>query len=127
MRKLYLDNIRWATVLVVIVYHVFYLFNACGVFGGVGSFAPVQYQDAFLYFVYPWIMVLLFLIAGMCARYSLEKYSAKDFIKMRTRTLLVPSTIGLFVFYWLDNYFLCYNLYGEYGECFGGILLWLIF
>lgn len=101
MRKLYLDNIRWATVLVVIVYHVFYLFNACGVFGGVGSFAPVQYQDAFLYFVYPWFMVLLFLIAGMCARYSLEKYSAKDFIKMRTRTLLVPSTIGLFVFYWL--------------------------
>ena len=104
MRKLYLDNIRWATVLVVIVYHVFYLFNACGVFGGVGAFSEVQYQDAFLYFVYPWFMVLLFLIAGMCARYSLEKYSAKDFIKMRTRTLLVPSTIGLFVFYWLVGF-----------------------
>ena len=39
----------------------------------------------------------------------------------------VDKFYTFFVFYWLDNYFLCYNLYGEYGECFGGILLWLIF
>ena len=39
----------------------------------------------------------------------------------------VDKFYTFFVFYSLDNYFLCYNLYGEYGECFGGILLWLIF
>ncbi|HBM75175.1 MAG TPA: acyltransferase, partial [Clostridiaceae bacterium] len=65
MRKHYIDNIRWATVLLVLVYHVFYLFNSVGVLGGVGSFSEVQYQDAVLYFVYPWFMVLLFLIAGI--------------------------------------------------------------
>ncbi|MCX4340105.1 MAG: hypothetical protein OSJ72_10715 [Lachnospiraceae bacterium] len=77
MRKYYLDNIRWATILLVMAYHVFYAFNAVGVLGGVGGFAQVQYQDAFLYFVYPWFMVLLFVIAGISARYALDKYSGK--------------------------------------------------
>ena len=31
----YLDHIRWMTVLLVIVYHVCYLFNGVGIFGGV--------------------------------------------------------------------------------------------
>lgn len=105
MRKFYLDNIRWATVLLVMIYHVFYMFNAVGVMGGVGSFHEVQYQDAFLYFVYPWFMVLLFLIAGISARYALEKTPAKDFIRKRTWKLLVPSTLGLFAYQWIVGYY----------------------
>lgn len=105
MRKYYVDNIRWATVLLVLVYHVFYLFNGVGVFGGVGSFSEVQYQDAMLYFVYPWFMVLLFLVAGISSRYALERRSHKQFIKDRTVKLLVPSTLGLFVFQWIVGYF----------------------
>ena len=104
-RKIYLDNIRWATVLLVLVYHVFYYFNAQGVLGGFEPFSQVQYQDAILYFVYPWFMVLLFLIAGMSARYALQKRSGKEFFKERTVKLLVPSTLGLFVFYWIQGYF----------------------
>ncbi len=105
MRKHYIDNIRWATVLLVLVYHVFYLFNGVGVLGGVGSFLKVQYQDAVLYFVYPWFMVLLFLISGISSRYALEHRSHKQFIKDRTVKLLVPSTLGLFVFQWMVGYF----------------------
>lgn len=105
MRKFYLDNIRWATVLLVMVYHVFYMFNAVGVMGGVGSFHKVQYQDGFLYFVYPWFMVLLFLIAGISARYALEKMSASEFLRKRTWKLLVPSTLGLFVYQWVAGYY----------------------
>ena len=104
-RKIYLDNIRWATVLLVLVYHVFYYFNAQGVLGGFGPFSQVQYQDCILYFVYPWFMVLLFLIAGISARYALQKRSEKEFFKERTVKLLVPSTLGLFVFYWIQGYF----------------------
>ena len=104
-RKTYLDNLRWATVVLVLVYHVFYYFNAQGVFGGFEPFSQVQYQDAILYLVYPWFMVLLFLIAGMSARYALEKRSGKEFFKERTAKLLVPSTLGLFVFYWILGYF----------------------
>ncbi len=101
MRKYYLDNIRWGTVVLVVIYHVFYLFNAAGVPGGVGSFANVQYQDALLYLVYPWFMVLLFVIAGISARYALEKKTSAEFIRARTHKLLVPSTLGLFVFQWI--------------------------
>ena len=105
MRKFYLDNIRWATVLLVMIYHVFYMFNAVGVMGGVGSFHEVQYQDGFMYFVYPWFMVLLFLIAGISARYTLDKIPAKEFIRKRTWKLLVPSTLGLFAYQWIVGYY----------------------
>jgi len=81
------------------------MFNAAGVLGGVGSFQAVQYQDGILYFVYPWFMVLLFLIAGISARYSLEKLSPKEFLRRRTWKLLVPSTLGLFVFQWIVGYY----------------------
>ncbi len=103
-RKHYLDNIRWVTVLIVLVYHVFYLYNGVGVLGGVGGFSKVQYQDAILYVIYPWFMVLLFLVAGMSARFSLNSKSHKEFIKNRTLKLLVPSTLGLFVFQWIVGY-----------------------
>lgn len=103
MRRPYLDNLRWASVALVVVYHAFYMFNACGVLAGIGPFAPIQYQDVFLPFVYPWFMVLLFVIAGMCARYSLEKRSAGEFVRSRTVKLLVPSTVGLLVWHWLTG------------------------
>ena len=105
MRKAYLDNIRWGTVLLVVAYHVLYIFNASGVPGGIGGFSDVQYQDAPMYFVYPWFMVLLFVVAGMSSRYALGKLTHKEFISARTRKLLVPSTIGLFVLQWLVGYF----------------------
>lgn len=103
--KYYLDNIRWATVLLVLIYHVFYLFNNEGIFGGIGAFSDVQYQDALMYFVYPWFMVLLFLIAGISSRYALQRRSHKQFLRERTIKLLLPSTVGLFVFHWITGGF----------------------
>lgn len=105
MRKIYLDNIRWATVLLVMAYHVFYMFNSVGILGGVGSFSEVQYQDAVMTFVYPWFMILLFVIAGISARYALNKKSVKKFLSERTQKLLVPSTLGLFAFQWIVGYY----------------------
>lgn len=104
MRKVWIDNLRAGIVILAFVYHVFYLFNASGVLGGVGHFSEVQYQDALLYFLYPWFMILLFALAGMSARYSLEKRSHKEFIASRTGKLLLPSTLGLFVFQWIVGY-----------------------
>ncbi len=108
MRKNWLDNLRWFTVLLVLLYHVFYFYNNKGVFGGVGGFdqdPTKQPQDIVLYILYPWFMMLLFLLAGISARYSLEKRSAKEYRKSRTLKLLVPSTIGLVVFQWTTGYF----------------------
>lgn len=105
MRKTYIDNIRWMTVVIVVIYHVLYMFNGVVTSGVIGPFTPVQYQDAYLYFVYPWFMLLLFVISGMSARFYLNRHSEKEFLKRRTTKLLVPSTIGLFVFWWIEGYF----------------------
>ena len=107
-RKHFLDNIRWVTVLLVLFYHVIYFFNNKGVFGGIGGFVddPMkQPQDVVMYILYPWFMMLLFLVAGISSRYALDKQTSKQFIKGRTLKLLVPATIGLFIFQWMTGYF----------------------
>lgn len=105
MRRKYLDNIRWVTVLIVIIYHVIYMFNGVTTYGVLGPFSEDQPQDIFLYIVYPWFMFLLFVVSGMAARFELDHKGESGFIRNRTRKYLVPSTIGLFVFWWILGYY----------------------
>ena len=58
-----------------------------------------------MYILYPWFMPLLFILAGISARYALQKQSPKEWFRARTRKLLVPGTIGLLVFHWMVGYF----------------------
>ena len=106
MRKHYLDNIRWITVVIVLIYHVFYMYTGTGVQGGIGNITglKVQYWDIYQYVVYPWFMFLLFIVSGISSRLYLDNHTAKQFIKSRTTKLLVPSTIGLFVFWFIQGY-----------------------
>ena len=107
-RKHFLDNIRWTTVLLVLLYHVVYFYNNKGVFGGIGGWVEdpkAQPQDVVMYLLYPWFMMLLFLVAGISSRYAFGKSTSGQWFKKRTRQLLVPSTIGLFVFHWMVGYF----------------------
>ena len=112
MRKLYLDNIRWITVVLVVIYHVIYMFNGVERHGVIGPFKEIQYQDVYQYIVYPWFMLLLFVVSGMSARFYLENHTDKEFRTSRTVKLLVPSTIGLFVFQWILGY---------YNTCISGV------
>ena len=105
MRKHYLDNIRWITVLLVVFYHVIYMYAGVVTELNIGAYRSFQIQDSLLYFLYPWFMILLFVVSGMCSRYYLQSHSIKQFVGSRTRKLLVPSTIGLFVFQWILGYF----------------------
>lgn len=105
MRKTYIDNIKWITVVLVVIYHVIYMFNGIVTLGVIGPISETRYQDAFQYVVYPWFMLLLFVVSGMSARFYLERHSTKEFLKTRTTKLLVPSTIGLFVFWWTLGYY----------------------
>ena len=104
MRRYYLDNVRWMTIVSVIVYHVIYMYNSIATEGVIGPFSEKQYQDGLQYILYPWFMILLFIVAGMCSRYYLEKHSVKEFVYSRTRKLLVPSTIGILAVGWIQGY-----------------------
>ncbi|MBQ5311868.1 MAG: acyltransferase [Oscillospiraceae bacterium] len=105
MRKSYLDNIRWGTQIVVVLYHVIFLYNSVGIMGGVRiTDLDRQPWDIFLYIVHPWMMPILFIVSGICSRYYLERHTDKEFIKSRTTKLLVPSTIGLFAFQFIQGY-----------------------
>lgn len=104
MRRYYLDNIRWITVVLVVIYHVVYMFNGIVTDGVIGPFQAMQYQDAIQYILYPWFMILLFIVAGMCSRYYLEEHTVKEFVCSRTRKLLVPSTVGLLTIGWAQGY-----------------------
>lgn len=105
MRRYYIDNIRWMTGLLVVIYHVIYMYNGVTKVGVIGPFSELQYQDAIQYLLYPWFMVILFIVSGMSSRYYLENHSIRQFVRDKTRKLLVPSTIGLFVFQWIQGYF----------------------
>lgn len=104
MRKPYLDNIRWSIVFLVLVYHVFFVYNGVGIPGGIPDAANIPLFDLAAAIIYPWFMVLLFIIAGMSARYALQKRTEKLFLKERADKLLVPATLGLFVIHWITGY-----------------------
>ncbi len=120
MRKHYVDNIRWITVVLVVLYHVIYMYNSVLTAGVIGPFEEVQYQDAFQYVLYPWFMVILFIVSGMSSRYYLEQHSIREFLASRTRKLLVPSTIGLFVFQWMLGY-LNMSMSGAFEQMSSGV------
>ncbi len=95
MRKYFLDHIRWITVLTVLFYHVIWIFNSLGVIGGLEKFKDNQPWDVLLTIIYPWFMILLYLIAGISAKYALDFQSNKQFINNKIDKLLIPSTLGL--------------------------------
>ena len=103
MRKHYLDNLRTLVVLLVVGYHVIYMFNAIATAGVVGPIGGPGCLDAVLYLLYPWFMVILFLVSGICARYYLAGHTVLDYLRTRTQKLLVPSTIGVLVFGWAQG------------------------
>lgn len=128
MRKHYLDNIRWITVVLVVFYHVIFMYNGVVTAMVIGPFHENQFQDRILYMLYPWFMVILFIVSGMSARYYFEKHTIKEFIKDRTRRLLVPATIGLFVFQWIQGYYSMSisNAFETIPEEIPGFVLYLI-
>lgn len=103
-RKKYLDNLRVFVVILVIIYHACYIFNGVGVPGGFPVNESIFIFDAFCSLLYPWFMVLLFMVSGIAARMSLKKRGKKGFLSERVKKLLVPSTIGLFVLHWVTGY-----------------------
>lgn len=92
-RKYYIDNLRWACILLLIPFHAAMAWNCWGE-GNYIWFQENKGLSAFITLISPWYMPLLFILAGMSARYSLKKRSLKDFVRERIKKLLFPFFFG---------------------------------
>lgn len=94
MRKHYLDNLKIIVILLLFPIHTFMIWNNYGtkfyVWAGENNLL-----SSLMIITNPWNMALLFVIAGMCARYSLKKRNTREFIKERINKLLVPLILGI--------------------------------
>lgn len=93
MRKHYIDNLRNLTILLLFPVHTFMIWNNFGskfyVWAGENKML-----STLIVLVNPWFMPILFVIAGMSARYALEKRTVKEFMRQRTVKLFVPFVAG---------------------------------
>ncbi len=94
MRRHYIDNLRNATILLLFPVHTFMIWNDFG-----SGFYIWQGENKLLstliVLVNPWFMPLLFVLAGMSARYALQKRTTREFVQQRVYKLLLPFVFGL--------------------------------
>ena len=92
----YIDNLRWITVSLLILFHTSMAYNTWGeenyIFLG-----PKRPPAALVTFIAPWFMPLMFLLAGVSAGFSLRKRGYGTFIKERLVRLGIPLIIGILV------------------------------
>ncbi len=93
-RSYYLDYLRIISILLLFPVHTFMIWNDYGQKFYVWS-GENKLLSSLIILINPWFMPLLFAIAGMCARYSLEKRTEKEFILERVIKLFVPFLSGI--------------------------------
>lgn len=92
----YIDNLRWITVSLLIVYHAAMAYNTWGeanyiFFEKSGPLASI------ISFMSPWFMPLMFMLAGASSYFSLQKRSFSEFLKERFKRLGIPFIFGVIV------------------------------
>lgn len=93
-RSYYLDYLRIASIILLFPVHTFMIWNDYGqkfyIWGGENRLV-----SSLIILANPWFMPILFAIAGMCAKYSLEKRTVKEFAVERIKKLLIPFVSGM--------------------------------
>lgn len=96
MRKYYIDNLRWIAIILLFPIHTAVLFFQKGsqdfIFNSI-----LENKVSWLFFltITPTLMGMLFLIAGMSTRYSLERRSYSEYLSERIKKLLIPFFTGI--------------------------------
>jgi len=104
MRKYYLDNLRIIAIFLLFPFHTLMIWNDFG-----SKFYIWENGNKFLssiiVLINPWFMPLLFVIAGISAKFSLEKRTEKQFLIERTKKLFIPFLIGLIFLVPIQTFF----------------------
>ena len=95
-RVYYIDNLRWMTVSLLILYHAAMAYNTWGEANYIflGAVKPIS---SVVVFISPWFMPLMFLLAGISSKFSLRKRGYKTFICERFKRLGIPFIFGMVV------------------------------
>ncbi|WP_321504367.1 acyltransferase family protein [uncultured Methanoregula sp.] len=95
VRLHYLDNLRWMCILVLFPLHAAFVFCS----GWYGYYVLSDYTSTAAHclavVVEPWIMPVLFSIAGISTKFALQKRTPQIYLKERVTKLLVPFLAGL--------------------------------
>ena len=94
MRKYYIDNLRWISILLLFPYHTCMIYNNWGENFYVKSYG-ISVLSNFIQICSPWFMPLLFVIAGISSCYALDRRTPKQYIKERVYKLFVPLISGI--------------------------------
>ncbi len=104
MRIHYLDNLRCLTVLLLFPYHTFMIYN------NFGESFYIKGQDltatsSFIAALWPWMMPLMFTIAGISSAYALNKRKSLQYLQERLSKLFVPLIFGILLIMPAITYF----------------------
>lgn len=93
-RKHYIDNLRNSAILLLFPVHTFMIWNNFGFRFYIWQ-GENKILSTLIVLVNPWFMPILFVLAGMSARYALEKRTNKEFVIQRISKLLIPFISGM--------------------------------
>ena len=120
-RNYYLDYLRIISILLLFPVHTLMVWNDYGqkfyVWGGNN-----RVLSSLIILINPWFMPILFVIAGMCARYSLENRTTKQFIVERVKKLFVPLVSGVILLVPFQTFFARKYFYDYEGTIFDNII-----
>ena len=97
MRRHYIDNLRSLAILVLIPYHAAMAWNTWGEPNYI-MFGPNKALSSIVVAFSPFLMPLLFLLAGMSTKFALGKRTAGQYILERVKRLIIPLLFGTVVF-----------------------------
>jgi peptidoglycan/LPS O-acetylase OafA/YrhL len=113
----YIDNLRWICVFLLIPYHAAMSYNIWGEDFYI-IFEPNKPISAIVLFCSPWIMPLMFLLAGVSAGFSLKKRGYLGFIKERFIKLGITLILGVLLITPVLSYFADVSHNGYIGNYF---------
>ena len=94
VRKHYIDNLRNLTILLLFPVHTFMIWNDFGSRFYIWE-GESKILSTLIVLVNPWFMPILFVLAGISARYALERRTYQEFIWQRISKLLIPFLLGM--------------------------------
>lgn len=117
VRKHDIDNLRSLAILLLFPVHTFMIWNDFGTKFYIWV-ADNRIFSTAIVLINPWFMPLLFVLAGMSARYALHKRTVREFVMQRVRKLLIPFLCGMVMLVPFQTYYA--RKYFQHYE--GGIL-----